>query len=126
MKCLVVDDSPTMRRIVIKTIRSIGSIEAVEAEDGMDGLNRLRDGKFDFVITEWNMPNMTGIELVKTIRKDSVLKDLPILMVSSKGLKEDIIEALKAKVNYYVVKPFTNQVLKEKIELILKSLNKIS
>jgi two-component system chemotaxis response regulator CheY len=124
MRFLVVDDSPTMRRIVVNALKTFGYSEFVEAEDGQDGLNKLKDEEFDFVITDWNMPNMTGLELTKAIRSSDSLKHLPILMVTTRGLKSDIIDALKAKVNNYVVKPFTPQVLKEKLEAVLNGMKK--
>lgn len=123
MKFLVVDDSPTMRRIVINALKTFGYGEIIEAEDGQEGLAKLMGDKVDFVITDWNMPNMTGLELTKAIRSNDSLKHLPILMVTTRGLKQDIVEALQAKVNNYVVKPFTPQVLKEKIDAILKAVN---
>ncbi len=121
MKFLVVDDSPTMRRIVINALKTFGHNDIVEAEDGQDALNKLLAESFEFVITDWNMPNMTGLELTKAIRSTDSLKNLPILMVTTRGLKQDIIEALQAKVNNYVVKPFTPQVLKEKLDAVLKA-----
>lgn len=121
MKFLVVDDSPTMRRIVINALKTLGYDDFIEAEDGQDGYAKLQINQVDFVITDWNMPNMSGLELTKAIRANYKLKNLPILMVTTRGLKTDIIDALKAKVNNYVVKPFTPPVLKEKIDSILKS-----
>lgn len=121
MKFLVVDDSPTMRRIVINALKSFGIEDVVEAEDGQDALSKLQAHNIDFIITDWNMPNMTGLDLTKTIRANDMWKNLPILMVTTRGLKQDIIEALQAKVNNYIVKPFTPQVLKEKIMAILKT-----
>ncbi|MCX7908059.1 MAG: response regulator [Ignavibacteria bacterium] len=121
MKFLVVDDSPTMRRIVINALKSFGIEDIVEAEDGQDALTKLQQNKIDFVITDWNMPNMTGLDLTKTIRNSEQWKNIPILMVTTRGLKEDIIQALQAKVNNYIVKPFTPQVLKEKIMAILQA-----
>ncbi|ROL56699.1 response regulator [Bacteroidetes/Chlorobi group bacterium Naka2016] len=121
MKFLVVDDSPTMRRIVINALKSFGVEDIVEAEDGQDALAKLKENKIDFVITDWNMPNMNGLDLTKTIRSSEQWSNLPILMVTTRGLKEDIIQALQAKVNNYIVKPFTPQVLKEKILAILKT-----
>lgn len=121
MKFLVVDDSPTMRRIVINALKSFGIDDIVEAEDGQDALSKLQKHNIDFVITDWNMPNMTGLDLTKTLRANDKWKNLPILMVTTRGLKQDIIEALQAKVNNYIVKPFTPQVLKEKIMAILKT-----
>jgi two-component system chemotaxis response regulator CheY len=109
-----------MRRIVINALKTFGYTEIVEAGDGQEGIDKLNAGEtVDFVITDWNMPNMTGLELTKAIRSDDKLKHLPILMVTTRGLKADIIEALKAKVNNYVVKPFTPAVLKEKMDAIL-------
>lgn len=124
MKFLVVDDSPTMRRIVINALKTFGYENVVEAEDGQDAMAKLQSEKIDFIITDWNMPNMTGLELTKNVRSNESLKHIPILMVTTRGLKQDIVEALQAKVNNYVVKPFTPQVLKEKIEAVLKALNK--
>ncbi len=124
MKFLVVDDSLTMRRIVINALKTFGIDDIVEAEDGQDALSKLQTHKIDFVITDWNMPNMSGLDLTKTIRASDQWKNLPILMVTTRGLKEDIIQALQAKVNNYIVKPFTPQVLKEKIVAILKATEK--
>ncbi len=123
MRFLVVDDSPTMRRIVINALKVFGIEDVVQAEDGQDGMNKLKSEKIDFIITDWNMPNMTGLELIKAVRSDEELKNIPILMVTTRGLKQDIIEALKAKANNYVVKPFTPQVLKEKIAAVLKAVH---
>lgn len=119
MRFLVVDDSPTMRRIVVNALRSFGYEHIVEAEDGQDALNKM--DSIEFVITDWNMPNMTGLELTKALRANATTSALPILMVTTRGLKTDIIEALQARVNNYVVKPFTPQVLKEKIDLVLQA-----
>lgn len=122
MRFLVVDDSPTMRRIVINALKTFGYTEVLEANDGNEGLEQLNKEKVDFVITDWNMPNMNGLELTKAIRSDARFASLPILMVTTRGLKQDIIEALKARVNNYVVKPFTPQVLKEKLDAVLKNI----
>jgi len=123
MRFLVVDDSPTMRRIVINALRSFGYDDIVEAADGQEALQKLEsEGNIDFVITDWNMPNMTGLELTKAIRSHPKFSNLPILMVTTRGLKEDILQALQAKVNNYIVKPFTPNILKEKIEKILAKL----
>lgn len=120
MKFLVVDDSPTMRRIVINALKSFGYANVVEAGDGIEALDMLKkEGNIEFVVTDWNMPNMTGLELTQSIRGSAEFGNLPILMVTTRGLKQDIVDALKARVNNYVVKPFTPQVLKEKIEAIL-------
>ncbi len=123
MRFLVVDDSPTMRRIVINALKTFGYGEILEAEDGQEGLAKLQAEKVDFVITDWNMPNMTGLELTRAIRSSDALKHLPILMVTTRGLKQDIVEALQARVNNYVVKPFTPQVLREKIDAVLKAVS---
>jgi two-component system, chemotaxis family, chemotaxis protein CheY len=121
MKILVVDDSPTMRRIVCNALREIGYEEYDEAEDGEDAIAKLRETSFDFVITDWNMPRMNGLELTQTIRGDATIGGLPILMVTTRGMKEDVIAAMHARVNNYMVKPFTPEVLREKINLILKT-----
>ncbi|MCX6154999.1 MAG: response regulator [Candidatus Kapabacteria bacterium] len=121
MVYLVVDDSPTMRRIVINALATFGIKEVVEACDGQEGLDKLNANHIDFVITDWNMPVMNGLELTKSIREHPTYQNIPILMVTTRGLKQDIIEALKARVNNYVVKPFTPQVLKEKIDAVLKA-----
>jgi len=120
LKFLVVDDSVTMRRIVINSLKNLGHQNFIEANDGRDALDKLTaDSSINFIITDWNMPNVSGLELTKAIRSDDKLNSLPILMVTTRGVKDDIIEALNAKVNNYVVKPFTPQILKEKIEQIL-------
>jgi two-component system chemotaxis response regulator CheY len=119
-KFLVVDDSVTMRRIVINSLRNLGYDNFVEAGDGKEALDKLlADQTINFVITDWNMPNVSGLELVRSIRSNESLSKLLILMVTTRGVKEDIIEALNAKVNNYVVKPFTPQILKEKIDQII-------
>lgn len=120
LKFLVVDDSVTMRRIVANSLKNLGYENIVEAVDGKDALGKLAaDTMINFVITDWNMPVLTGLELTKAIRNDDKLSKLPILMVTTRGVKEDIIEALQAKVSNYIIKPFTPQVLKEKIDQIL-------
>ncbi len=121
IKFLVVDDSVTMRRIVINSLKNLGFPDYVEASDGRDALGKLSaNPEINFVITDWNMPGMSGLELVRSIRGDVEFASLPILMVTTRGVKEDIIEALQARVSDYVVKPFTPQILKEKIESIIK------
>lgn len=120
LKFLVVDDSVTMRRIVINSLRNLSYDNFVEAGDGKEALDKLlADQTINFVITDWNMPNVSGLELVKSIRSNDSLSKLFILMVTTRGVKEDIIEALNAKVNNYIVKPFTPQILKEKIDQII-------
>lgn len=122
LKFLVVDDSATMRRIVINSLANLNYLDYVEATDGKDALAKLEsDPEINFVITDWNMPEMSGLELVKAIRADERYSELPVLMVTTRGLKNDIIEALKARVNNYILKPFTPQVLREKIEQILST-----
>ena len=120
MKFLVVDDSPTMRRIVINTLKRIGYRDIVDAEHGQDGMEKLKTIEgITFVITDWNMPVMDGLHFVQTIRGDNKYKHLPILMITTRSVKDDIIEAMKAGVNNYVVKPFTPDILKAKIDAIL-------
>ncbi|HOJ37224.1 MAG TPA: response regulator [Ignavibacteriales bacterium] len=123
LKFLIVDDSVTMRRIVANTLKNLQYNDFVEAGDGKEALAKLQaDPSLNFVITDWNMPVMTGLELTKAIREDPKLAKLPILMVTTRGVKEDIVEALQAKVNNYIIKPFTPQILKEKIDQILANL----
>lgn len=120
LKFLVVDDSVTMRRIVVNSLKTLGYTDTVEAGDGKDALSKLEgDGTINFIITDWNMPVCSGLELTKAIRGNPQSANIPILMVTTRGVKEDIIEALQAKVSNYVVKPFTPAVLKEKIDQIL-------
>lgn len=124
LKFLVVDDSVTMRRIVLNSLKQIGHESFVEASDGRDALNKLAaDDSINFIITDWNMPDVSGLDLVKSVRANPKTANIPILMVTTRGMKEDIVEALNAKVNNYVVKPFTPQVLREKIEQIIASVN---
>ena len=120
LKFLVVDDSVTMRRIVTNSLKNLGYDNFIEASDGKEALAKLGiDKGLNFVITDWNMPVLSGLELTKAIRNDPSTERMPILMVTTRGVKDDIIEALQAKVNNYIVKPFTPQVLKEKIDQIL-------
>ena len=118
MKFLVVDDSATMRRIVINSLHRIGYTDTIEAEDGADALAKF-DRSVTFVITDWNMPNMSGIELTKALRGRPEGAEVPVLMITSRSVRDDILTAMEAGVNNYVVKPFTPQVLKEKIDAIL-------
>ncbi|MCI4625871.1 MAG: chemotaxis response regulator CheY [Candidatus Magnetoovum sp. WYHC-5] len=120
MKILVVDDFSTMRRIVKNILKQIGFENMDEAEDGAEAFNKLQTGNFDFLITDWNMPNVTGLDLLKKVRSDPKLKGLPVLMVTAEAEKEQVITAVKAGVNNYVVKPFTADALKEKIEKIFQ------
>ncbi|MFZ5861412.1 MAG: chemotaxis response regulator CheY [Nitrospirota bacterium] len=118
MKILIVDDMSTMRRIVKNSLKQIGFQNFEEAEDGNGALAKLRQGGFDFVVSDWNMPNMTGLDLLKEIRKDAALKAIPVLMVTAEAQKENIMEALQAGVSNYIVKPFTAETLKEKVDKI--------
>ena len=122
MKILVVDDFSTMRRIIRNILKEIGYTNIDEADDGSTALEKLRGGGFDFVITDWNMPNMPGIELFKAIRQDNALKHTPVLMVTAEAAKENVVIAVQAGVSNYIVKPFTAVALKEKIDLILEKL----
>lgn len=121
MKILTVDDFSTMRRIIRNMLRQLGYNNIFEAEDGVTALDLLQREKVDFVISDWNMPNMSGLELLKAIRSDDNLKTIPVLMVTAEALKENVVEAVKAGVNNYVVKPFTAETLKEKIDTILSA-----
>jgi len=120
MKILIVDDFSTMRRIIKNLLRDLGFTNTTEADDGQTALPVLKSGSFDFLITDWNMPGMTGIELLKAVREDPNLNSLPVLMVTAEAKKDQIIEAAQAGVNGYVVKPFTATVLQEKIEKIFE------
>jgi two-component system chemotaxis response regulator CheY len=120
MKILIVDDFSTMRRIIKNLLRDLGYTNTHEADDGSSALPVLKGSDFDFLITDWNMPGMTGIELLKAVRADDKLRTLPVLMVTAEAKREQIIEAAQAGVNGYVVKPFTAQALKEKIEKIFE------
>ncbi|MDD5384871.1 MAG: chemotaxis response regulator CheY [Gallionella sp.] len=118
---LVVDDFSTMRRIVRNLLKELGFLNVQEAEDGVDALAKLRADEFDFVVSDWNMPNMTGIDLLREIRADAKLKHLPVLMVTAEAKKENIIEAAKAGASGYVVKPFTAATLDEKLKKIFQN-----
>lgn len=123
MKILIVDDFATMRRIVKNLLRELGFNNTVEADDGKTALPKLQEGGFDFLVTDWNMPGMTGIDLLKAVRADSKLSNLPVLMVTAEAKREQIIIAAQAGVNGYVIKPFTAATLKEKIEKIFERIN---
>jgi two-component system chemotaxis response regulator CheY len=126
IKILVVDDMAAMRKILKTLLAQLGYKNVDEAEDGKQALEILKQNpnKYGLVITDWNMPNMTGIELVQAIRSDEQLKHLPILMVTAEAKKENVLMAIKAGVNNYIVKPFTAETLKEKMEKIFASLKK--
>ncbi|RKP43523.1 chemotaxis response regulator CheY [Trinickia fusca] len=124
IKFLVVDDFPTMRRIVRNLLKELGYSNVDEAEDGAAGLSRLRSGAYDFVVSDWNMPNLDGLSMLKEIRADASLSHLPVLMVTAEAKKENIIAAAQAGANGYVVKPFTAAVLDEKLTKILEKMGK--
>ena len=120
MKILIVDDFSTMRRIVKNLLGDLGFTNTEEADDGKTAWPMLQAGGFDFVVTDWNMPGMTGIDLLKAIRADEQLKALPVLMVTAEAQRDQIIEAAKAGVNGYIIKPFTAITLKEKLDKIFQ------
>lgn len=122
MKILVVDDFSTMRRIIKNLLKDLGFTNVQEADDGSTALPMLQQGDFDFVVTDWNMPGMQGIDLLRAVRADDSLKHLPVLMVTAEAKKEQIVAAAQAGVNGYVVKPFTAATLKEKLEKIFERL----
>ncbi|MDB5051674.1 MAG: hypothetical protein JWO30_4745 [Fibrobacteres bacterium] len=121
MRILLVDDSSTMRRIERNTLEKLGHTDVTEAEDGADALKKLAAGKFDLILMDWNMPNMTGIEALKKIKADETLKAIPVIMVTSESEKTRIIEALQSGAANYVVKPFQPETLKEKITAVIKA-----
>ncbi|HHS83390.1 MAG TPA: chemotaxis protein CheY [Gammaproteobacteria bacterium] len=120
MKILVVDDFSTMRRIIKNLLRDLGFNNTSEADDGSTALPMLQNGSFDFLVTDWNMPGMTGIDLLKAVRADENLAHMPVLMVTAEQKREQIIEAAQAGVNGYIIKPFTAQTLKEKLDKIFE------
>jgi two-component system chemotaxis response regulator CheY len=120
MKILIVDDFSTMRRIVKNLLHDLGYTNTQEADDGKTAWPMLQAGDFDFVVTDWNMPGMTGIDLLKNIRGDAKLAKIPVLMVTAEAQREQIIEAAKAGVNGYIIKPFTAVTLKEKLDKIFQ------
>ncbi len=123
MKILIVDDFSTMRRIIKNLLRDLGFTNTDEADDGQTALPKLEAGGFDFLVTDWNMPGMQGIDLLKACRANPDLKDLPVLMVTAESKREQIVEAAQAGVNGYVVKPFTAGTLKEKIDKIFERID---
>jgi two-component system chemotaxis response regulator CheY len=120
MKVLVVDDFATMRKIVRNILKQIGFEDITEAEDGNVALRVIKNEAIGLVVTDWNMPNLSGLDLLKEIRSNPQTANLPVLMVTAEGLKDNVMEAVKAGVNNYVVKPFTAEILQEKIEIIFK------
>jgi two-component system, chemotaxis family, chemotaxis protein CheY len=121
LRFLVVDDFSTMRRIVKNLLQELGYQNVQEADDGNTALPMLKTGNFDFVITDWNMPQMPGLDLLKAVRADAALKHLPVLMVTAEAKREQIVEAAQAGVSGYVIKPFTAQTLSEKLTKILQA-----
>ena len=124
MKFLVVDDFSTMRRIVRNLLKELGYSNVEEAEDGAIALSMLKNGHFDFVVSDWNMPNMDGLQLFQSIRADAALKHLPVLMVTAEAKKENIVAAAQAGASGYVVKPFTAATLDEKLSKIFEKMGK--
>ncbi|NWF52357.1 MAG: chemotaxis response regulator CheY [Nitrospirae bacterium] len=124
MKILVVDDFPTMRRIVKNILKQLGFENIEEAEDGAQAYSKLKSGSFGFVVSDWNMPNMDGLSFLKAVRSDPQLKETPFLMVTAEAEKDKVIEAIKSGVNNYIVKPFTAETLKEKMEKIFEKIGK--
>ncbi len=118
MKVLVVDDFSTMRRIVKNILRQLGFENIIEADDGESAVRKLESERVDFIVSDWNMPKMSGLELLKWVRSHDEFKDMPFLMVTAEAQKENVLEAVKAKVSNYIVKPFTAETLSEKIEKI--------
>lgn len=125
-KFLVVDDFSTMRRIVRNLLKELGYTNVDEAEDGAIALNKLKGGDFEFVVSDWNMPNMDGLTLLQHIRSDPLLTTLPVLMVTAEAKKENIIAAAQAGANGYIVKPFTAVTLEEKLAKIFEKLEKVA
>lgn len=123
MKILIVDDFSTMRRIIKNLLRDLGFTNTVEADDGLTALPILNAGGIDFLVTDWNMPGMQGIDLLKAVRADEKLSTMPVLMVTAEQKREQIIEAAQAGVNGYIVKPFTAATLKEKIDKIFERID---
>ena len=126
MKILVVDDFSTMRRIIKNLLRDLGFSNTAEADDGTSALPMLQNGNFDLLITDWNMPGMQGIDLLRAVRADPKLVSLPVLMVTAESKRDQIVEAAQSGVNGYIVKPFTAITLKEKLEKIFERINATS
>ncbi len=121
-RVLFVEDSPTMRRIIANSLKKLGVTQIEEAENGVDALEKLQSCEYDMILTDWNMPEMNGKELVEHIRKSDRLKELPILMITTRGMEEDVLTAIKLGVNGYIVKPFTPDILRKKmVELFSNS-----
>ena len=114
-RILFVEDSPTMRRIIENSLKKLGVKEIMDAENGVDALEKIQKQDFDMILTDWNMPEMNGKELVEHVRKIDKYKAIPILMITTRGMQEDVVTAIKSGVNGYIVKPFTPEVLKKKM-----------
>lgn len=125
LKFLVVDDFSTMRRIIRNLLKELGYSNVEEAEDGSSALNRLKRETFDFVITDWNMPGMDGLQLLQSVRADASMANLPVLMVTAEAKKENIIAAAQSGASGYIVKPFTSATLDEKLTKIFEKMNKV-
>lgn len=121
MKFLVVDDSTTMRRIICNALREIGYSDVVEAGDGQEALDKLKLGPVDFVLTDWNMPNMNGLALLRSIRTHPEYQGLPVVLITTRGMQEDVVAAMFAQASNYIVKPFTPHTLQSKIDSVLKA-----
>ena len=121
LKILVVDDSPTMRKIIIGQLNQAGYFETGEAEDGVHGIEELENGDYNFVLTDWNMPNMDGLTFIKTLRGHPEFATIPIQVVTTRNIKEDVVVAIKSGANNYVVKPFGPTQLSDKIERVLQA-----
>jgi two-component system chemotaxis response regulator CheY len=119
MRILIAEDFATMRRIIKNVLRQAGYEQIIEAEDGTTALRSLKSDDIDLVIADWNMPNMTGLDLLKAMRSDDALKDIPFLMVTAEAKKDNIIEAIQSGASNYLVKPFTPEMLREKIDQVL-------
>jgi len=122
IKIMVVDDLATMRKVIRNLLKQVGYENIVEAEDGVIALKTLKSQKIDFVVSDWNMPNMTGLELLKAVRSDEDLKSTPFLMVTAEALQDNVIAAVKAGVSNYIIKPFTAETLNDKITKILEKI----
>lgn len=122
MNFLVVDDSPTVRRLVVSCLRGMGFTEVVEADDGMSALEILRQKRVDLILTDWVMPYLSGVELANLVRADDKLKHIPIMMITTKGNKDDVLKAASLKINGYIVKPFTPETFRKKLEPVLRSI----
>jgi two-component system, chemotaxis family, chemotaxis protein CheY len=122
IKILIADDFATMRKVIRNLLKQIGYENIVEAEDGVSALRLLKSQKIDFVVSDWNMPNMTGLDLLKAVRGDSELNTIPFLMVTAEALQDNVVAAVRAGVSNYIVKPFTAETLNAKIEKIMEKL----